>query len=215
MTATQDIATGLEGVVAFATEIAEPDREGGALRYRGVDVEELVGTVSFEQVWGLLVDAEPLAPMAPVTLEQRTGDPRADVQAAVAQLAPRLGLKQLIDIDAEQAREDLARVSAALISLTAQAAGGDYDPRGTSLAERFLVEWRGEADPDHAKAIDAYWITAAEHGMNASTFTARIVASTRADVAAALSAAIGALSGPLHGSAPGRVLEMLDAVERE
>jgi citrate synthase len=64
------------------------------------------------------------------------------------------------------------------------------------------------------KAIDAYWIAAAEHGMNASTFTARVVASTGADVAAALSAAVGALSGPLHGGAPSRVLQMLEDVDR-
>jgi citrate synthase len=86
--------------------------------------------------------------------------------------------------------------------------------RGRSIAERFLIRWRGEADPDHVRAIDAYWISAAEHGMNASTFTARVVASTGADVAAALSAAVGALSGPLHGGAPSRVLKMLDEVER-
>jgi citrate synthase len=86
--------------------------------------------------------------------------------------------------------------------------------RAGSIPERFLIRWRGEADPDHVKAIDAYWISAAEHGMNASTFTARVVASTGADVAAALSAAVGALSGPLHGGAPARVLKMLDEVER-
>ena len=56
MSATSEVQSGLEGVVAFATEIAEPDRAGGALRYRGVDIEELVGAVPFEQVWGLLVD---------------------------------------------------------------------------------------------------------------------------------------------------------------
>src|SRR5258705_513458 len=76
------------------------------------------------------------------------------------------------------------------------------------------LRWRGEVNPDHGKAIDAYWISAAEHGMNASTFTARVVASTGADCAAALSAAVGALSGPLHGGAPSRVLKMLDEVER-
>jgi len=85
---------------------------------------------------------------------------------------------------------------------------------GDSIPERFLIRWRGEADPDHVKAIDAYWISAAEHGMNASTFTARVIASTGADVAAALSGAVGALSGPLHGGAPSRVLKMLDEVER-
>src|SRR5204863_7683133 len=79
--------------------------------------------------------------------------------------------------------------------------------------ERFLIRWRGEANPDHVRAIDAYWISAAEHGMNASTFTARVIASTGADVAAALSGAVGALSGPLHGGAPLRVLRMLDEVE--
>src|SRR6266576_801865 len=101
---TAEVQSGLEGVVAFATKIAEPDKEGGALRYRGVDIDDLVGHVPFEKVWGLLVDA--------------------------------------------------------------------------------------------------YWISAAEHGMNASTFPARVIAPTGADVAAALSGAVGALSGPLHGGAP-------------
>ncbi|HST41466.1 MAG TPA: citrate synthase, partial [Conexibacter sp.] len=86
--------------------------------------------------------------------------------------------------------------------------------QGRTIPERFLIRWRGEADPDHVKAIDAYWISAAEHGMNASTFTARTVASTGADCAAAMSAAVGALSGPLHGGAPSRVLKMLDEVEQ-
>ena len=65
MSATAEVQSGLEGVVAFATEIAEPDREGGALRYRGVDIEELVGTVPFEQVWGLLVDGTLLPGLPP------------------------------------------------------------------------------------------------------------------------------------------------------
>ena len=78
-----------------------------------------------------------------------------------------------------------------------------------------MRRWRGDPDPDHVKAVDAYWVSAAEHGMNASTFTARVIASTGADVAAALSGAVGALSGPLHGGAPSRVLQMLDEVEKE
>ncbi|HEX8207172.1 MAG TPA: citrate synthase, partial [Solirubrobacteraceae bacterium] len=108
------------------------------------------------------------------------------------------------------------------LSFVAQSARGLGQPwvpqtevdKGRTLAERFLIRWRGEADPDHVKAIDAYWISAAEHGMNASTFTARVVASTGADAAAALSSAVGALSGPLHGGAPSRVLRMLDEVEQ-
>jgi citrate synthase len=83
---------------------------------------------------------------------------------------------------------------------------------GTTAAETFLLRWRGEADPRAATAIDTYWICTAEHGLNASTFTARVVASAAADCAAALSAAVGALSGPLHGGAPAYVIPMLDEV---
>jgi citrate synthase len=218
--------SGLEGVIAFRTQIAEPDKEGGALRYRGVDIEELVGRVPFEKVWGLLVDGsyEPgLPPAEPHPLAVRTGDPRVDLQSALAMLGPEWGLGQLIDISDEQAREDLARVSVMALSFVAQSARGIGRPpvpqreidRAESIPERFLIRWRGEADPKHVKAIDAYWISAAEHGMNASTFTCRVIASTGADVAAALSGAVGALSGPLHGGAPSRVLGMLDDVERE
>jgi len=221
-----EVPSGLEGVIAFDTTIAEPDKEGGALRYRGVDIEELVGNVPFEKVWGLLVDGsfEPgMPPAEPHPLAVRTGDPRADLQGALAMLAPEWGLRALIDIDDEQARRDLARVSVMALSFVAQSARGTGRPpipqleidKASSIPERFLIRWRGEADPDHVKAIDAYWISAAEHGMNASTFTARVIASTGADVAAALSGGVGALSGPLHGGAPSRVLQMLDEVEAE
>jgi citrate synthase len=219
-----EVQSGLEGVVAFATEIAEPDRDGGALRYRGVNIEDLVGKVPFEQVWGLLVDgtfAPGLPPAQPHSLTVRSGDPRVDVQSALAMLAPEWGFGQLIDITDEQARDDLARSSVMALSFVAQSARGTGQPpvpqaeidKARSIPERFLIRWRGEANPEHVKAIDAYWISAAEHGMNASTFTARVVASTGADCAAALSAAVGALSGPLHGGAPSRVLKMLDEVE--
>jgi citrate synthase len=77
-----------------------------------------------------------------------------------------------------------------------------------------MIRWRGEPDPKHVRAIDAYFVSAAEHGMNASTFTARVIASTGADVAAAMSGAIGAMSGPLHGGAPSRVLHMIEEVEK-
>ncbi|MDQ3933338.1 MAG: citrate synthase 2 [Actinomycetota bacterium] len=216
--------SGLEGVVAFQTEIAEPDKEGGALRYRGVDIEELVGKVPFAKVWGLLVDGsyDPgMPPAVPYPIPLRTGDTRVDVQAGLAQLTPSWGFGQLLDISDEQARDELARASVMALSFVAQSARGMGVPpvpeqevdKARSIPERFLIRWRGEADPDHVKAIDAYWISAAEHGMNASTFTARVVASTGADAAAALSAAVGALSGPLHGGAPSRVLHMLDEVE--
>ncbi len=222
---TTHVQPGLSGVVAFETEIAEPDREGGRLLYRGVDVESLIGTVSFGDVWGLLVDGDfesPLLPVAAQTLPLHTGDHRIDLQAAISVLAATDRLRPLVDIDDPSARTDLATVSAQTISLAAQSARGTEKPavpahrigEASTITERFMVEWQGEPDPQHVRALDTYWITAAEHGMNASTFTARVVASTGADVAASLSAAVGALSGPLHGGAPSRALAMTAEVER-
>jgi citrate synthase len=216
---------GLAGVVAFDTEIAEPDRDGGSLRYRGIDIEKLVGRISFGDVWGLLVDGgfeRGLPAAEPFPLPVHSGDIRVDVQSAVAMLAPYWGLSQLLDIDDEQVRSDLARVSVTALSFVAQAARGlglpavpqkDID-KAQTIVERFMKRWRGDPDPRHVKAVDAYFISAAEHGMNASTFTARIVASTGADAAACISSGIGALSGPLHGGAPSRVLHMIEGVER-
>ncbi|MDT0268201.1 citrate synthase 2 [Streptomyces sp. DSM 44915] len=222
---TADFVPGLEGVVAFETEIAEPDRDGGALRYRGVDIEQLVGHVPFGQVWGLLVDGsfEPgLPPAEPFPIPVHSGDVRVDVQSALALLAPVWGLRPLLDIDAEQARDDLARAAVMALSFVAQSARGPGLPmvpqreidRAATITERFLRRWRGEPDPRHVAALDAYWTSAAEHGMNSSTFTARVIASTGADVAAALSGAVGAMSGPLHGGAPSRVLGMIEEIER-
>lgn len=220
-----DVQDGLEGVLAFATEIAEPDRAGGFLRYRGIDVEQLVGHLPFEAVWGLLVadrPDQPLQPADPLPLPLRSGNARIDLQIAITALAAAWDLAPLVDVAVTEAAAQLARISAQALDFTAQSARGSDLPavpetvvaEGMTLAERFLLRWRGEVDPTQAQAIDAYWITAAEHGMNASTFTARVVASTGADAAAAVSGAVGALSGPLHGGAPARVLQMLDAVER-
>jgi len=216
---------GLEGVVAFESEIAEPDKEGSALRYRGVNIEDLVGNVSFGNVWGLLVDGKfnpGLPPAEPFPLPVHSGDIRVDVQSAIAMLAPAWGLQQMLDIDVEQIRDDLARISVMALSFVAQDARGQGKPmvpqrevdKAETIVERFMIRWRGEPDPAHTQAVDAYFVAAAEHGMNASTFTARVIASTGADAAAAISGAIGALSGPLHGGAPSRVLTMLDDVEK-
>ncbi|MGH3326698.1 MAG: citrate synthase 2 [Streptomycetales bacterium] len=220
-----DFTPGLEGVIAFETEIAEPDKEGGSLRYRGVDVEDLVGRVSFADVWGLLVDGRytPGLPGAePFPIPVHSGDVRVDVQSALPMLAPAWGFEPLLDIDDTRARDELARASVTALSFVAQSARGLGRPmvpqrqveEAATIPERFMIRWRGEPDPRHVQAVDAYWTSAAEHGMNASTFTARVVASTGADVAACLSAAVGAMSGPLHGGAPARVLGMIEDVER-
>jgi len=109
-----------------------------------------------------------------------------------------------------------------VLSYVAQSARGTWQPmvpqsevdKAHTVVERMMIRWRGEPDPKHVRAIDAYFVSAAEHGMNASTFTARVIASTGADVAASMSGAIGAMSGPLHGGAPARVLSMIEGVEK-
>jgi citrate synthase len=222
-----DFKPGLEDVVAVETEIAEPDREGGSLRYRGIDIEELVGRYPYENVWGLLVDDDLESRMPepePYEPARLTGNAPADLQAETARLAGEWRLGKLNEISDEEAREDLGRLSAQMMGIVARSARfadgntdevpADVVARGRTAAEKFLLEWRGEADPRHVKAIDTYWICTAEHGLNASTFTARVVASTGADCGAALSAAVGALSGPLHGGAPAYVKPMLEEVTR-
>jgi citrate synthase len=214
---------GLEGVVAVETEIAEPDRDGGSLRYRGVDIEELVGQYPYERVWGLLVDDDLDSTMPgpePYEPARLTGNAPADLQAETARLAGVWGLGKLNEISDGQAREDLGRLSGQMMAIVARAARvadghtdaipDDIVAQGETAAEKFLLRWRGEADPRHVRAIDTYWICTAEHGLNASTFTARVVASTGADCGAALSSAVGALSGPLHGGAPAYVKPMIE-----
>jgi citrate synthase len=219
-----DFKAGLEGIVAVETEIAEPDREGGQLRYRGIDIEELVGSYPYEYVWGLLADNDLNSKMPdpePYESANLTGNAPADLQAETARLAGEWKLGKLNEISDEQARDDLGRLSSQMMGIVARSAAvaegrepapDDVVAKGETLAEKFLLRWRGEADPDHVKAIDTYWICTAEHGLNASTFTARVVASTGADAGAALSSAVGALSGPLHGGAPAYVKPMLEEV---
>jgi citrate synthase len=204
----------------------EPDRDGGMLRYRGVDVEPLIGKYPYENVWGLLVDDDIHSTMPdpePYQPAGLTGHAPADLQAQTARLSGLWELGKLNEISDEQARVDLGRLSAQMMSIVARSAriaDGHHDSvpddvvaKGKTAAEKFLLRWRGEADSRAVKAIDTYWICTAEHGLNASTFTARVVTSTGADCGAALSAAVGALSGPLHGGAPAYVKPMLDEVE--
>src|SRR3954469_10591414 len=150
-----DFKPGLEGVVAVETEIMEPDREGGSLRYRGVDVEPLVGKVPYENVWGLLVDndleskmPEP-EPHEPAGL---TGNAPADLQAETARLASEWKLGKLNEISDEQAREDLGRLSSQMMGIVARSArladgatdsiAEDVVAGGQTAAEKFLLQWR-------------------------------------------------------------------------
>ncbi|MCU1618585.1 MAG: Citrate (Si)-synthase, partial [Modestobacter sp.] len=148
-----DFVPGLEGVIAFETTIAEPDKDGGALRYRGVDIEDLVGKVTFGNVWALLVDGKfgpGLPPAEPFPIPVHTGDVRVDVQAALAMLTPIWGYRPLLDISAEEAREELARAAVMALSYVAQSARGIGVPavpqkridEAATIVERFMVRWR-------------------------------------------------------------------------
>ena len=152
----EDFVQGLEGVVAFTTEIAEPDKDGGALRYRGVDIEDLVNRqVTFGDVWALLVDGRfghSLPPAEPFPLPIHSGDVRVDVQAGLAMLAPIWGYPPLLDIDDQTARDQLARASVMALSYVAQSARGIYQPavpqrtidQCSTVTERFMTRWQGD-----------------------------------------------------------------------
>ena len=202
-----DFVPGLEGVVAFESEIAEPDKDGGALRYRGVDIDDLVGHKDYAQVWGLLVDgsfAPGLPPAEPFPVPVHSGDIRVDVQSALAMLAPATGVMRPAagHLRRARAREDARpRLRHDLV------VRGPGRPRAglcrwcrrsgwTRLQRRSPSgSWSaGAASPD-PKHVKPRWTptgsSGAEHGMNASTFTARVIASTGADVAAACLSSCG------------------------
>src|SRR5438874_4328272 len=168
-----DCKPDLEGVVAVQTEIAEPDREGGSLRYRGIDLEALGGHGPYEQVWGLLVDDDISSAMPdpePYEPAALSGNAPSDLQTETARLSGVWRLGKLNEISDEQAREDLGRLSAQMMEIVARSppvadgrepAPDDVVAGGDTAAERFLLRWRGEADPRHVTAIDTYWICTA------------------------------------------------------
>ena len=187
-----DFKPGLEGVVAFETEIAEPDREGGALRYRGRrhrGARRRVRTSRSGACSSTTASSRGCRDAGDVEL----GGPHRRTRRPTSRRRPRdlsadWGLGKLIDISDEQARDDLARLSAEMIShrravgapspTAAAGAATTSSSRARPPPSVSCSRWRGEADPRHVQAIDTYWVCAAEHGLNASTFTARIVAST-------------------------------------
>lgn len=195
------------------------------LRYRGLDVGDLVRTHPYGQVWALLVDGTldgaALAPAESFPLPVRTGDHRVDLQAALAALAPVWGFLPLTDVDGARLRTDLARASAMAFSFLAQSARSvDLPSIGRreivgagGLAERFLMTWHGEVPEQEATAINACWVALAEHGLATSTRAARLIADTGADAAACLSGAVAASSGPTGGGATARSLGLIDAAE--
>jgi citrate synthase len=217
-------ASGLEGVEVARTALSDVDGERGRLVVAGHDVEALAGSVAFEDVCGLLWDGS--LPDAAAREELR----RALAQARVRAFAemPRLGAALAVPdaMDAlraaaghlfadTSAREQAIYVTAAVAvfaaAWTSRRSGRRPQPPDPASAHAadYLRMCGSHADP---ATLDTYLVTVAEHGMNASTFAARVVASTGSDLVSAVVAALGALKGPLHGGAPGLVLDMFDSI---
>ena len=219
------MSDGLEGVIAAETVLSEVDGQAGRLIIRGRSLDELAGRVRYEALIGLMFDG--FFDALPADLGPALGEARAEVFKEVAALDS--GLLDLAPVEAVRALtarladgDDLAvalRLIAAPAVFTPAVIRGQTgeapvapDPALGHAAD-VLRMLRGEAPATaEAEALDAYLVTVSDHGLNASTFAARVVASTRAGLTSAVLAGISALKGPLHGGAPGPVIEMLDAI---
>ncbi|GAB2879598.1 citrate synthase/methylcitrate synthase [Streptomyces deserti] len=237
-----DVPRGLAGVVVTDTALGDVRGQEGFYHYRQYSAVDLAQSRSFEDVWHLMVhgdlpDAAQCAAFAAHTAQLRRlpdevraalpavaaasgpSGPLAGLRSALSLLGAVKGFRPVYDIDAEQRRADtVAAVAAVPTLLTALYRLGQglepVEPReDLPYAANYLYMLTGsQPDAERAKAIEQYLISTIDHGFNASTFTARVIASTGADVAAALVGAVGALSGPLHGGAPSRALDTLDAI---
>ncbi len=228
---------GLDGVVAAQTRLSHVDGQAGELIIGGYQLKELAGRVAFEEaahlLWcGALPTRDELATLRREIAELRAlPDETMRVVRAAAQTPPidalrmacatmSLDLAHPDDIspfaDMAAAKLLTARFPTVVAAHTRLSAGKQpIAPRADlPLSANFLYMVHGkEPDPIAARAIDTYWVTVIDHGMNASTFAARVIASTRSDMVSAVTGAIGALKGPLHGGAPGPVLDMLKDIE--
>jgi citrate synthase len=234
MTGTQAPAKrGLDGVVAVQTRLSHVDGLAGELIIGGYELKEIAGRVTFEEaahlLWrGTLPTADELQALhREMTALRAVPDQTMGLVRAAAGAPPVDALRMAcatLSLDLANPN-DIAPAAdhAAAIMLTARfptivaahariSQGQEpIPPRGDlSHAANFLYMVQGkEPDPIAARALDTYWVTVIDHGMNASTFTGRVIASTRSDMVSAVTGAIGALKGPLHGGAPGPVLDML------
>jgi citrate synthase len=226
-------STGLDNVVAARTCLSHVDGQAGQLWIAGYALEELAGRVSFEELaHALWTGRLPTSPELSETSREmaklrRLPEKTLELVRATASVPPIDALRMAcatlsLDLtdpdgispaaDRAAARMLAARLPVALAAHIRVAGGRDPIPPREDLphAANFLYMVHGrEPDPVAARALDTYWVTVMDHGLNASTFTARVIASTRSDMTSAVTGAIGALKGPLHGGAPGPVLDML------
>ena len=231
--AASQVKAGLEGVVATQTKLSMVDGQNGVLIIAGYPIEEFASKVSIEEaamlLWtghlpskdevpGVQKELAGYRALRPETLEiiktARNAPPIDALRMACATLS--LDVSNPNDIspagDLALAKRLLSRFPTVIAAHSRLRQGLEpIAPRtDLSLAANFLYMTFGvEADPMAAKALETYWVTVSDHGMNASTFAARVIASTRSDMVSAVTGAVGALKGPLHGGAPGPVLDML------
>jgi citrate synthase len=237
-----DAPAGLEGVVVALTSIGDVRGREGFYHYRQYDAIELSRRRTFEDVWHLLfrgylpgpaerdsfrreiagyrvLDPELVAFLRELAATEPF-QPLAALRTAISFLGQRSGFRSWLDITPEELRDNAMRVAAmtpVLVTALHRLHRGQQpvtpDPE-LGCAASYLYLLSGERpDPRHARALEQYLISTIDHGFNSSTFTARVITSTGADLGAAVVGAIGALSGPLHGGAPSRALDMLDAIK--
>ncbi|GAA1834046.1 citrate synthase/methylcitrate synthase [Pseudonocardia ailaonensis] len=237
MTGPVTVPAGLRNVVVTSTELGDVRGDEGFYHYRQYSAVDLARTRGFTDVAALMIDgalpdgpgfAAEIAPLRVLPAAVRDvlpaiaaagGSPLAGLRTALSLTGAALGLAPLWDADPGTRRADALRICAltptilaALYRLRHGLAPVDPDPRRSPAEEWLHMVTGAEPLPEHVRAVERYLVATVDHGFNASTFTARVVASTGADLAAAVVAAIGAFSGPLHGGAPDRALAALDEI---
>jgi citrate synthase len=236
--ALRDPATsGLEGIVAARTELSDVDGQKGILTIRGYDIEELAGQITLEEAAYLLWHGTLPTQSQLDELNQRLvgyrhlpDETRAAVREAAKRMEPMDALRYAVgsltaddpspgenspELNQRRAEMLVARVPVIVGTYQRLRSGGQIvEPRADlGLAANFLFQMTGEEpDPSKVKGLETYLVTVTDHGMNASTFTARVIASTDSDMISAVTGAIGALKGPLHGGAPGPALTMIEEI---
>jgi citrate synthase len=219
--------SGLDDVVAAETVLSEVDGRAGRLVIRGHSLDELVAHATYEQVLGLLWEGFFPGLPAGADLPRHLGAARREVFELLASVDARLLQAPLFDTvraliarmdDGDELQTALRLVAApavftaGVLRLQRGLALIAPDPSQGHAADLLRMLHGQQTSPEAAAALDRYLLTASDHGLNASTFVARIVASTHAGLASVTVAALSALKGPLHGGAPGPVLDMLDAI---
>jgi citrate synthase len=235
-----DVPAGLNGVAVADTAIGTVHGDEGFYHYREHDATELARTLGFEDAWFLLDQGHVPTPSERETFRARIaamrrvpaelaelvratahlgGAPLARLRTVVSAAAGPLGLVPMLDVGPDERRDQALQLAAMVPAVLAhlhRAASGEApvepDP-SLGHAAAYLYEVTGERpDPARARALEQYLVLTIDHGFNPSTFTGRVVASTGADLADVVCAALGALAGPLHGGAPSRALDALDAI---